>query len=141
MKVVIDTNVLVSAILKDRIPGDVLLYVIEHPAVEWIGSAEIVQEYRTVLARPKFQLPAEVLDGWFAILDEAVAVIATDAAASLSRDPSDAKFLALALSVAADFLITGDRDFADARLGGVTTILSAATFKRLMIDADRGDPQ
>jgi predicted nucleic acid-binding protein len=52
MKVVIDTNVLVSAILRDRTPEAVLTYVIENPTVEWCASAAIVDEYIGVLERP-----------------------------------------------------------------------------------------
>jgi uncharacterized protein len=35
-----DTNVLVSAILRDRVPEDVLLFIIETSEFEWIASEE-----------------------------------------------------------------------------------------------------
>ncbi len=59
MKVVIDTNVLVSAALKDRDPEDVILYVATQPDIEWVVSPRILQEYKEVLLRRKFSLPGD----------------------------------------------------------------------------------
>ncbi len=48
---VIDTNVLVSAMLKwNSIPGNVMELTFDGP----IMNEQIVKEYREVLARPKF---------------------------------------------------------------------------------------
>ena len=50
------------------------------------------------------------------------------------RDQKDAKFLACSLSSNAEYLITGDKDFEDAHKMGVTTVISVAEFKRLVIE-------
>ena len=39
MRVVVDTNVLVSAVLRDRIPQEVILFITAHEDVEWIAIA------------------------------------------------------------------------------------------------------
>lgn len=57
MRVVIDTNVVVSAILKDRKPQEVILFVRRRPEFEWIASTEILAEYMEVIRRKKFNLP------------------------------------------------------------------------------------
>jgi uncharacterized protein len=54
MKVVIDTSVVVSAALKDRGPEAVILFVAGQSDFEWIVSADILEEYKAVLGRPKF---------------------------------------------------------------------------------------
>jgi len=64
MRVVIDTNVLISAVLKDRDPEAVILFVAERDDMEWIVSPEIMTEYREVLSRPKFGLPDDVRQSW-----------------------------------------------------------------------------
>ena len=69
MKVVIDTNVLVSAALKDKDPEAVILYVVEQPDFAWVVSPEILAEYKEVLSRPKFALPEPVQRKWFELLD------------------------------------------------------------------------
>lgn len=59
--VVIDTNVLVSAMLKwNSIPGSVMELVFEGPVIPVI-SKQIIQEYREVLGRPKFHLPENLI--------------------------------------------------------------------------------
>ena len=52
MKVVIDTNVLVSAALKNRTPDAVLRWIVAQPGWDWVVSTEILAEYKTVPDRP-----------------------------------------------------------------------------------------
>jgi uncharacterized protein len=138
MILVIDTNVLVSAVLRDRDPEAVLLFAAETAGVRWVATPEIMTEYRAVLGRPKFALPSELLARWYAFLDQAVEVHASqEAAVQFPRDRKDAMFLACALAAGAHFLVTGDRDFAEpgtARRIASTTIISVSTFKRLVGD-------
>ena len=115
MKVLIDTNVLVSAALKDRIPEDVILFVVSHADMQWLVSPGILAEYKAVLSRSKFGLPQEIRNKWFDLLDTFTTVVAADVALEFPRDRQDAKFLACALAADADFLITGDRDFTEAQ--------------------------
>ncbi len=133
MKVVVDTNVLVSAVLKDRDPEEVILYIASQPDIEWLASLEILTEYKEVLRRDKFGLPDDILQAWFLLIDSLTTVVAADIFVDFPRDQKDAKFLACALVSEADYFITGDRDFD--RPGKIlnTTILSVAQFKRLVM--------
>lgn len=135
MKVVIDTNVLISAALKDRGPERVLSFVVEHPEISWVVSAEILEEYRQVLARPKFGLPDVLLQRWLNLLDTVTTLVDVPAGLDFPRDRKDAKFLTCALSTGADFLVTGDRDFEEARRMAATTIVSVSLFERSVCDA------
>jgi len=54
---------------------------------------------------------------------------------SFPRDVKDAKFLACALAAGADFLVTGDRDFTEARKLGRTKIVSVSQFNELVCRA------
>jgi uncharacterized protein len=47
--VVINTNVVVSAVLKDRDPEAVIRFVIGDPQYEWIASRDILAEYTYAL--------------------------------------------------------------------------------------------
>ena len=59
---VIDTNVLVSAMLKwDSVPGSIMEMVFDGLIVPVLNDA-IINEYRTVLARPKFHLTDDIID-------------------------------------------------------------------------------
>ena len=136
MKVVIDTNVLISAALKDKDPEAVILFIVEQPDLEWIVSSYIMTEYKEVLSRSKFALPTNVRDKWFELLDAVTTQVEVDTTLEFPRDPKDAKFLACALAGRAEFFITGDRDFTQAQKLLQTTILSVSLFKKLVIPTD-----
>jgi putative PIN family toxin of toxin-antitoxin system len=128
MRVLIDTNVLVSAILKDRDPEKVILFVAGRDDMEWIVSPEIIAEYRAVLTRPKFGLPSEILKSWFVMLDTLTICYNSEQEFDFPRDQKDAKFLACAIYANADYFITGDRDFSGAQKLLSTTIISVTQF-------------
>lgn len=137
MKVVIDTNVLVSAVLKGRIPRAVIQFIFDNPDWEWIASTEIVLEYKEVLSRSKFKLTDEVISGWFEIIDTFITLIDVNLEIDFPRDRKDAKFLACAIAAKADFLITGDSDFNQAQTLVNTTIISVSLFNRLVNDVQQ----
>ena len=58
---VIDTNVIVSAMLKwDSIPGSILELALDGPITPVLNH-EILEEYRQVLLRPKFHLTERIV--------------------------------------------------------------------------------
>ena len=60
--VVIDTNVLVSAVLKyNSIPGTIIELAFDGKIVPVLNK-EIESEYRNVLLRPKFHLTTDIVD-------------------------------------------------------------------------------
>jgi putative PIN family toxin of toxin-antitoxin system len=136
MKVVIDTNVLVSAALKDKDPEAVILYVVEQPDFAWVVSPEVLAEYNEVLSRPKFALPETVLRKWVELLGAVTTTVEVNFAFEFPRDQKDAKFLACALAANAKLFITGDRDFSQAQKLLDTTILSVSLFKRLIMPSE-----
>ena len=61
--VVIDTNVLVSAVLKSHsVPGSIVELAFDGPIIPILNEA-IEKEYREVLSRPKFHLPEDLVEG------------------------------------------------------------------------------
>ena len=59
---VIDTNVLVSAMLKHHsVPGSIIDLAFEGPIIPVLNDA-IEKEYREVLSRPKFHLPSDLIE-------------------------------------------------------------------------------
>lgn len=133
MRVVIDTNILVSAALKDKDPEEVILYVITQPDIEWAVSPDILLEYKNVLKRDKFHLPEDVLQSWSNLIDSLTTVVNTDILIDFPRDRKDAMFIACALASGADYFVTGDRDFDQPVKVIDTAILSVKQFKKLII--------
>jgi len=128
MRIVVDTNVLVSAILRGRMPKTAIQSIIDRPDCEWLISLEIIAEYKDVLLRPKFKLSQEVIEEWWEIFDTVTQLIEVEVEVDFPRDRKDAKFLACALAGNADFLITGDRDFSQVETLGNTQIVSVSCF-------------
>jgi predicted nucleic acid-binding protein len=93
MKVVIDPNVVGSAALKIKDPEAVLRAVVAHADWEWIVPAEILAEYKAVLAREKFGLPPELLCQWITFLETVTVLVDVPVVLSYPPDPADAKFL------------------------------------------------
>ena len=111
MKIVLDTNVLLSAAWRDRLPERVVLHIATSPECEWIVTAPIRAEYTAVVKRPKFNLPGELLQQWADLIEMRTTVIPLpETVTPPLRDPADAIFLAAAIASEADFLITGDND-------------------------------
>ena len=108
---VIDTNVLVSALLKwDSVPGNVLQFTITG-VVTPVLNEDILREYREVLLRKKFHFPESVLD---AILDNlaAQAVFINEEKLDVNLpDPKDVVFYEVVMEERKNqdaFLVTGN---------------------------------
>ncbi|MGH7543016.1 MAG: putative toxin-antitoxin system toxin component, PIN family [Gemmatimonadota bacterium] len=109
MKVVLDTNVLVSGLLNPHgSPGRIVDAVLEG-RVRPLFDDRVLGEYREVLARPKFAFDSEDV-GHFLDYLEATGepVVAVPLDVSLP-DPDDVPFLEVASAGRAS-LITGNRD-------------------------------
>lgn len=115
MRVVIDTNILVSAVLRDRLPERVLRWCLANDSVSWLVSPAILAEYLEVIQRPRFGLTLEVIDWWANLLIIDTVMTRELPPPDFLRDPKDAPFLACAGGCGADYLITGDGDFTEAR--------------------------
>lgn len=131
IKVIVDTNILISAILKDRLPEKMILRIIEDGSFDWIASEEIVQEYKTVISRPKFLIPGDEIKFQFDLIDRMTTIVYPDLKIIFKRDQKDAKFLSCALVSNADFLITGDSDLVEIVNYNNTKIISVPEFAAL----------
>ena len=108
MRVVVDTNVIVSGLLNPHgAPGRVLdLLVAER--LELLADDRILAEYREVLLRPRFGFdPADVETLLAHLQTTSVAVISDPLDMELS-DPGDLPFLEVAVFGKAESLLTGN---------------------------------
>lgn len=130
MRVLVDTNVLISAILKDGKPERILQFILSRKDMEWVVSSDILKEYKNVIGRKKFGLPLSIQHEWFAWIDIVTTEIQVDLEVSFPRDKKDEKFLACAVQADAMFFITGDRDFSEAQQLVNTKIISVSLFEK-----------
>ena len=126
LQLVIDTNILVSAALKDKKPEQVVLWVASE--CEWIISDDILAEYQDVLQRKRLKINQQKRERFLNIVQDLTIRVEVDIAVDFPRDRKDAKFLACALSTQADYLITGDADYSEAPSLINTRIISVVEF-------------
>ena len=114
IRVVLDTNVLVSAALYPASPpGQALEYVAERGSL--LISNYTILELRQVILRPRFQrylVPAKAREFLASVLRIAEPVTVSEPIIAC-RDPEDDKFLELAVSGDATHIVSGDRDLLD----------------------------
>ena len=109
-RVILDTNVIVSAFLKPASNPALILSLFLEDYLTLCLCEEIWTEYREVLQRQKFQqLDYESIKKFFSIIRaKALWVVPRVSVNILKSDPEDNKFLACALEAQADYLITGN---------------------------------
>jgi len=113
VKVLLDTNVLVSGIFFGGVPGRIL-EAWRQGRIQLVLSAEILGEYQRVgheLAARYSGADIEALLGLLAVHAEVVAAPAL--AAPVSSDADDDKFLACALAAGNALIVSGDKHLLD----------------------------
>jgi uncharacterized protein len=134
VKVVLDTNVLVAALLTEGICYKLLLRA-RRKEYELILSAEIMAELEGVLLR-KFSLSQTELSDVRDLVTEATEQVYRNVASiePISRDPDDDRILACARACGADYLVTGDEDLLVIGQYVDTKIVTPRDFEGLFAD-------
>jgi putative PIN family toxin of toxin-antitoxin system len=130
-RVVLDTNVLVSALLFHAGSLSWLRHAWQSERIRPLASHDTVAELIRVLTYPKFKLTAEERED---LLGDCLpwcetVTVADTIAVPVCRDPFDRPFLALARAARADAIITGDADLLALASGFEVPILTPAAFK------------
>jgi uncharacterized protein len=135
MRVVLDTNILISALI---IPGrapDLLYQGWKDGRFTLITSTEQLDEFRRVTRYPKLKIFIEPskAGAMFNKLRQLAFVVDKLPHVAISKDPADNFVLAMAVAGGADFLVTGDkRDLLRLRRVGRTRIVSVNRFLNML---------
>jgi putative PIN family toxin of toxin-antitoxin system len=123
VRVVLDTNAIVSALLFTGISSD-LVSLWQNGVVTLLLSRDILDEYLRVLSYPKFELSEEEIKQLIQeeILPYAEVVKPKRRLRVVQSDPSDDKFLECAVAGKARVIISGDKD-----------LLSLGRYRRIRI--------
>lgn len=121
---VIDTNVLVSAVLTPNGNCDRIIRAAVDGRIQLAWSSQILAEYRMVLSRPKFKLSPTVVSAVLAAFGPATQVTPTKPPPLPDRD--DEVFLGAALSTPDLILVTGNAAHFPPKVCAPVKILSPA---------------
>lgn len=111
MRVVLDTNVIVSGLLSPGAPPAELLERFERGLFTLVSSVLQIEELRDVLARPRIasRFPEHVAQRFLDHFDARATICGPLPAVEASPDPKDDFLLATALAGGAELIVTGDK--------------------------------
>ena len=134
MRVVIDTNIIVSGYLGGSLEAIIVAW--KSGKFTLVVSAAIVDEYLKVLRRPKFKIARTELDDFSALLlDKAEFVIPLERIHAVSTDASDNKFLEAAIAGKVSLIVSGDGHLLELKTFRDITIITAREFvEQLKLD-------
>jgi uncharacterized protein len=109
LRLVVDTNIVVSAALKpDGLQRTVLLLAMTKPA-RWYVSDAILSEYREVLWRPELRIRKGLRRQLLQLIRNHSLLLIPPRLLRVTKDPDDDKFLECADAARADYLVTGNQ--------------------------------
>ncbi len=127
MRVVLDTNILISACWKpDGLEAQTVNLALSGAIVPCV-SLEILAEYRDVLFRKKFAALIAPASELLALLEPRALQLRPNQPVHAASDEDDNRFLECAAAAGADFLVTGNLKHYPATWG-VTKIVNARQF-------------
>ena len=126
MRVVLDTNVLVSGLLSPFGPPGEIVRLVSAGALILCFDARILLEYRGVLARPRFGFASAAVAALLELVQSAGWLVAPEPLPRRLPDPDDEPFLEAALAARARCLITGNLKHYPARRRQGMRVLSPA---------------
>ena len=109
LRVVLDTNVVVSAHLNSEGYERSVLDLALSGKLQIVVSEVILREYESVLRRPKFRLNPLQVSRSLRLLRSAARVVAPCRQLGVARDPGDNRFLECVEAAKADYLVTGNQ--------------------------------
>lgn len=139
MRVVLDTNILISALLSARgLPAEILRLE-RQGGFDLVFSPDTVSELWRVLNYPKIQkrlgklgIPAELVERYLKNLIRSSVVTPGKLKMDIIKDdPSDNIFLACALEGKADFIVSGDSHLKELEVFRGIPILGSAEFIKM----------
>jgi putative PIN family toxin of toxin-antitoxin system len=132
MKVVIDTNVLVSALLTDEGNPAKIIDMLLDGKITAVINGRILDEYMDVLSREKFNFRMPDVHGLLSYIGKYSEICPAQqgVAGNMAIHEDDKKFLEAAVAGRADFIITGNLKHFPATKYGKCKIVSPAEFIR-----------
>lgn len=137
MRIVLDTNIVLSALLWRGTPYRLFEAIRQQPDVQLYSSATLLAELADVLTRPSptkqlatiGKTAREVTADYLAVVE---IVAPATLSAPVSRDPDDDQVLACALAAQADLIVSGDGDLLTLKsFQGVPIVTAAQAVEKI----------
>jgi putative PIN family toxin of toxin-antitoxin system len=139
IRVVLDTNVIVSALLVPHgtQASVLLLALLGHIAL--YVSRSVLNEYEEVLRRPRLKLQPKSIDAALASIRRVAHLVEPTQTVSISSHESDNRFLECAQTAEANYIVTGNTRHFPQRHGETRTV-TGRQFLDILAESEN-DPQ
>lgn len=135
MRIVLDTNILIGALITKGSPPDELYRAWLRGEIELVTSTEQMAELAEVLARPRLQkyLDADEAAAIIENIDTRALILDAPPEVELSPDPKDNPILAAAIAGKAELIVSGDKHhmLALGTAGGIPIVTAREAVERL----------
>ncbi len=108
MRIVLDTNVLVSGLINPNGPPAAILNLVVNAKVQLLYDSRILQEYIEVLHRKKFGFNPESIEALIDYLQDEGEYISAEPTSMKFKDDDDRAFYEVMMTGEADYLISGN---------------------------------
>lgn len=137
IRIVLDTNIIVSALLRSGGLPDAALRLGLKSIVQMCVSDQVLREYEEVLRRPKLRIPLQKTTTALEQIRTASLVVKPTCLVKACSDPDDDIFLECAQEADANYLVTGNiTDFPKSWAN--TRVVTTRQFLEIMIDIQFG---
>ena len=133
MRIVIDTNVVASAVFFGGRPAELLRMVIRHEHLA-VATDEIVDEYQATISYLLDKYGGKKMQLSIVPIFSAMEIIQATSKVEICRDPDDNKFISCAIDGHCYYVVSGDKDLLSLEQFGDIKIVTVAEFLELFSD-------
>lgn len=108
IRVVLDTNIIVSALLQPLGPSARIFLMALSDLIQLCMSGSVYAEYEEVISRPRFKRSPEIIAGALQAIRGKGSWVRPAEKLRICLDPDDDMFLECAQTAHADYLVTGN---------------------------------
>lgn len=111
MKIILDTNIIISFLLNNDFAIKIIEYV-NSAGIELFADSRLIHEYKTIAQRKKFGFSAEQIDfinNW--IENNVNQISLADYNIKFNHDRQDSKLIEIANQINCDYIISSDKIF------------------------------
>lgn len=131
MRIVVDTNVVASAVLFGGKPGALIRFVLTH-AVSAVATQEIIAEYQSTIDSLFQKYKGRDLFFSADSIYSAMEIIPAQTRVDVCRDPDDNKFISCAIDGQCYYIVSGDKDLLTLKEYSDVKIVTVAEFFELL---------
>ena len=127
MKIVVDTNVVISGIFFGGNPRMIIEAVVDGD-IDAFATVDIIEEYAKIIERMVDNKHKDLDQGFLSTLFMSLNVIKSDSVIDVCRDADDNKFIECAVDAKALYIVSGDSDLLDIQEYDGIQIMTAKEF-------------